>query len=246
MIMDDKRIVMGTLQGRTGRIVSVTAGDSVPEGAIPINRTIVGDMKKMLLKSKPPSEIWPTYSQYIIAGSNYISAVVLTYNLRRKLKIFHAARALSYVFAPIGPSLLAGVIHELTIMKSIYNEEDPSCPVCLPLRAACLNLAAGWAVPTAISLLTTTHVARQTYSYPVPTLTDYRALSKELNKVTMRIRPLFAGSFVLAAILPFVLTRQEKVVIESAGSISLHEYEAYVRRLQGKSDSEWGIAETPR
>ena len=52
----DQRVVHGYVSGRKGRVIALKPGDPVPEGAIPINRSVVADIKYHSMKNKPLSQ----------------------------------------------------------------------------------------------------------------------------------------------------------------------------------------------
>ena len=42
----------------------------------------------------------------------------------------------------------------------VFLGTEPDCAVCLPTRASCINVMAGWVLPTLYSFFVTSHMAR--------------------------------------------------------------------------------------
>ena len=66
---------------------------------------------------------------------------------------------------------------------------EPDCAVCLPTRASCINVMAGWVLPTLYSFFVTSHMARflsSAYMPPVNQPTKLLQVNYYYVKITVR------------------------------------------------------------
>lgn len=66
---------------------------------------------------------WPAYGGYIISATTFALTAVGTFSLRGRLKLFSDAKAMSYVFAPLGPTLMSGTVYHHYVVQPILNGE---------------------------------------------------------------------------------------------------------------------------
>lgn len=146
---------------------------------------------------KPSSDVFALKNfPYAISALGSCTAAYINAHYRKVVKLRHHAFVASLIPVVVLPPLVGTLMHHHFIQRPLLLQKF-QCPVCLELRAGGIQLFAGFIYPMVLAPLAAFQFASRLYTYPLPDISQPKALFKEFIKMT---RPIKSKLYVLAGI----------------------------------------------
>lgn len=146
---------------------------------------------------KPSSDVFALKNfPYAISALGSCTAAYINAHYRKALKLRHHAFVASFIPVVVLPPLVGTLMHHHFVQRPLLLQKF-QCPVCLELRAGSIQLFAGFIYPMVLAPLASFQFAARLYTYPLPEISQPKALLKEFIKMT---RPVMSKLYVLAGI----------------------------------------------
>ncbi|CAL8094591.1 unnamed protein product [Orchesella dallaii] len=129
------------------------------------------DSMLQVLMAWPNKDIWPfKIAAPLMALSGGLPGLVLNNAFRKGLLLSRVGNQSSY-FATVGiPAVLSGVMHAAFITSDIL-EQNTACPVCVQVRSAACQIAAGVVYPAMLTPIVNFHLASGLKDIYLPKIT---------------------------------------------------------------------------
>ncbi|XP_047474817.1 transmembrane protein 126A-like [Penaeus chinensis] len=146
---------------------------------------------------KPSSDVFALKNfPYAVSALGSCSAAYINAHYRKAVKLRHNAFVSSLIPVVVLPPLVGTLMHHHFIQRPLLLQKF-QCPVCLELRAGAIQLFAGFIYPMVLAPVAAFQFAARLYTYPLPPVSQPKALLKEFIKLTS---PVKSKLYVLAGI----------------------------------------------
>ncbi|CAH1993972.1 unnamed protein product [Acanthoscelides obtectus] len=111
---------------------------------------------KILNNWKATSDIfWYKYGSVFLGTATMLSGAYANNYLRRKFKVMKFGRISSYLPISVVPAMMSVLFHHQFVLKNLVLSNDDTCPICMEVRASCVQAASGIILPVILAPLST-------------------------------------------------------------------------------------------
>ncbi|XP_060525039.1 uncharacterized protein LOC132701261 isoform X2 [Cylas formicarius] len=184
---------------------------SIPEGAVVLSENeAVRYQREFIYK-------WPNWVQgfplklgpHLLGVASACCGIFYNNYYRRRLRLFHIGRVVSYLPVCFLPATLSAVMHA---ERPIILLKADVCPVCLEVKAGLLQAALGFLLPFLLAPTGSMALAHQSGCYNMPQITQrpteaiqfYKKLLKPIGSISWKI---CAGQALLASFMTYLEAR---------------------------------------
>ncbi|KAG8239119.1 hypothetical protein J437_LFUL016769 [Ladona fulva] len=142
----------------------------IPEGAVLLSeKDAVRHQWQIISSWEPKSEVWPfRYALAVSALSGGGIAAYVNGHFRKKLRLAHHGRAITFLPNVIIPAIVSSMFHQNVMTDVMLMKTD--CPVCIQIRSSAYQAFFGGIYPTFLAPVSTLLMAARYYTFPVPSI----------------------------------------------------------------------------
>ncbi|XP_042858813.1 transmembrane protein 126A-like [Penaeus japonicus] len=152
---------------------------------------------KLIRQWQPASDVFALKNYpYAISALGSCTAAYINAHYRKAVRLRHNAFVSSLIPVVVLPPLVGTLLHHHFVQRPLLLQKF-QCPVCIEIRAGGIQLFAGFIYPMVLAPLAAFQFAARLYTYPLPEVSQPKALFREFIKMTS---PIKSKLFLLAGI----------------------------------------------